>query len=210
MKKKISILFACVGWFAVIADYILLIKLEDESIAEITVQFISYFTILTNALVAFYFSYQAIKRKQQLNFLDKPGSLTAIVVYITIVGLVYNIVLRQTWEPTGLQWILTEIFHSIVPLYVILFWYFYENKSATRWGDMPKWLIYPAVYSIFILIRGKVSGFYPYPFIDVTSLGLTQVLINMVIILTIMFALSVVFVGLGKRIDKRKYTTANK
>ena len=90
MKRSISILFAAIGWFAVIAQYILMIENRVAPVIETTVRFFSFFTILTNTLVVVYFSYVAVTRKIAfLGWFDKPGSLTAITVYITIVGLVY-------------------------------------------------------------------------------------------------------------------------
>ena len=54
------------------------------------------------------------------------------------------------------------------------------------WG----WLIYPAVYLVYILARGAISAVYPYPFVDVSLLGYRGVLVN-----TVVFTL--IFVGLG-------------
>lgn len=205
MKKTISILFAAIGWFAVLTQYFLMLENRVTPIGETTIRFFSFFTILTNSLVAVYFSYQAINQKpEQQNFLNIPGVLTAITVYITIVGLVYQVVLRQIWEPTGLQMIVDELLHSVIPLYTIVFWYLYENKSAINWRQLPIWLIYPLIYLIYILIRGRASGFYPYPFIDVSELGLSTVLINALVLLIIFLVVSILFVGIGKQVDKNK------
>ena len=40
------------------------------------------------------------------------------------------------------------------------------------------WLAWPAAYAVYALLRGAISGFYPYPFIDVPALGLPRVLLN--------------------------------
>lgn len=198
-------LLAAITWFAVITQYILMIENSVASVGETTIRFFSFFTILTNSLVAFYFTYLALKGKQrQPNLLDQPGSLTAITVYITIVGLVYQFVLRQTWNPTGLQMVVDELLHSVVPLCVIFFWYFYENKSAIHWRRIPGWLIYPLFYLIYILIRGSFSGFYPYPFVNVTELGLQQVIINGVLLFAIFLLMAIIFVSIGKQTDKHR------
>lgn len=39
-------------------------------------------------------------------------------------------------------------------------------------------MIYPLVYFAYILLRGDLLAAYPYPFIDVASLGYPQVFIN--------------------------------
>jgi hypothetical protein len=205
-----SILFAAIGWFAVIAQYILMIENRITSVGETTIRFFSFFTILTNSLVAIYFSYLALKSKQRhLKLFDNPGSLTAIAVYIAIVGLVYQFVLRQIWEPTGLQMVVDELLHSVAPICVIFFWYLYENKSETHWRNIPSWLIYPLVYLAGVLIRGNVSEFYPYPFINVTELGIQKVIINGFLLLAIFFVLSMIFIGIGKRLDKNRKPASN-
>ena len=44
---------------------------------------------------------------------------------------------------------------------------------------MPlRWLQWPAFYAVYALIRGAITGFYPYPFIDVSVLGITRTLIH--------------------------------
>jgi hypothetical protein len=205
MERKVAILFAVIAWFAVLTQYYLMIGNRVSSIGETTIRFFSFFTILTNLLVAIYFSYKTINLPSaQGNLLDRPGSLTAITVYITIVGLVYQVVLRHIWEPKGLQMIVDELLHSIIPLCVIAFWYFYENKSVTIWAQIPKWLIYPLIYLIYVLVRGNISGFYPYPFVDVSTLGLAKVLLNGLILLTIFLTFSILFVGAGRLISRNK------
>ena len=43
---------------------------------------------------------------------------------------------------------------------------------------MGQWLVYPALYGAYTLIRGPVADWYPYPFIDVSVLGITRTLIH--------------------------------
>ena len=203
MKKNISILFAAIGWFAVIAQYILMIENRVAPVGETTVRFFSFFTILTNTLVAVYFSYVALSKQiAYLKWFDSPGSLTAVTVYITIVGLVYQIMLRHIWEPAGLQMVVDELLHSVIPICVIFFWYRYENKSKLDWRNIPNWLVYPLVYLVYILIRGSFSGFYPYPFINVSELGMQKVALNAVILLGVFFLVSVILIETGKRIER--------
>ncbi len=205
MKNRLAFVFACIGWFAVIAQYYLMVGNRVTSVFEASVRFFSFFTILTNSLVAIYFTYQSLNRKPELlKVLNKPGSLTAITVYITIVGLVYQVVLRSVWEPTGLQKLVDELLHSVIPVMVIIFWFFYENKAKTSWTLLPAWLIYPFIYLIFILIRGGFSDFYPYPFVNVNKLGFGQVLINSVVLLVLFVAFSALFVGLGKLMERKR------
>lgn len=201
MKRTLAFVFAAIGWFAVIAQYYLMIKNTTVSVTETTIRFFSFFTILTNTLVAFYFTLQAIIQTPRL--FSKPGSLTAITLYITIVGLVYQIVLRPLWSPTGLQKMVDELLHSVTPVLVIIYWYLYESKAAVRFGQIPHWLLYPFSYLVYILIRGNFSGFYPYPFVNVATLGMSKVLINSLGLLLVFTVVAALLVG-GCRLLQRK------
>jgi hypothetical protein len=86
---------------------------------------------------------------------------------------------------------------------VIIYWYLYENKSLAKYKQIPKWLIYPLIYLTFILIRGKFSNFYPYPFVDVGNLGLSIVLINSVLLIALFSGLSAIFIRIGRAMKDR-------
>lgn len=203
MKKKLSIIFATIVWFAVLAQYYLMIENRVASISETTIRFFSFFTILTNSLVAIYFTLVLFKPKNKfVAIIHKPGTLTAITVYITIVGLVYQVILRHLWHPTGLQMIIDELLHTLIPIMVVVYWYLYENKSSVTFNQIPKWLIYPVIYLAFILIRGKFSNFYPYPFVDLGNLGLSKVLINSALLMALFSGLSAIFIRVGRGTKK--------
>jgi hypothetical protein len=195
-----STLLAALAWLSVITQFYLMLENRVAPIPETIVRFFSFFTILTNTLVAFYFTVMSL----HLPYLKKAGTLTAITVYITIVGAVYQVVLRQVWEPTGLQMIVDELLHTINPLLTILFWCLYENKNAVRYKQVPGWLIFPFIYLVYILARGSFSGFYPYPFINVTNLGITKTIMNAAVLLLVFIIVSVLFIFIGKLLSRQK------
>ena len=200
MRKALNILVAATGWFAIIAQFILMLENRTTTIPEMVVRFFSFFTILTNILVASYFTNQIITSKGKTeNLLNKTGTLTAITVYIIVVGLVYQIALRHLWKPTGLQMIVDELLHTIIPTLTIIYWFLYEQKAELKWKMIPKFLLYPLFYLAYILVRGKLSGFYPYPFINVTALGWSQTLINILVLFGVFLVLSSFFIGIGKQ-----------
>ena len=151
MKKIQALLFALVTWFALLTQLILIIENRITPISETIIRFFSYFTILTNTLVAIYFSCIVfVKNKNKL--INKPGVLTAITIYIVMVGLVYQIALRQVWQPYGLQMVVDELLHSVIPILVIIFWSMYESVKPVNYSQVLKWSIYPLLYLIYILI----------------------------------------------------------
>ena len=204
-KNNLLLLGSIIGWFAVITQYVLMLNVSLETTAETTIRFFSYFTILSNTLVAVYFTVMWLKKPSLLLLrLQKPGILTAVTLYISIVGLVYQLVLRSIWSPTGMQKLVDELLHSVMPLFVIVFWYLYENHKATSWKLIPKWLIFPSLYLVYILIRGHFSNYYPYPFMDVTQLGFNKVLLNSGILVLVFLAVAFGFVGISSLLSKKQ------
>ncbi|SHN11583.1 hypothetical protein SAMN04488057_10714 [Cyclobacterium lianum] len=205
MKKTWTIIAAAIVWFAVVAQLCLMLQNTSTDIVSSIVRFFSYFTILTNSLVAIYFSVLAWGKDNTrlARLFHRPGTLTAITVYILVVGLVYQIVLRGIWEPEGLQRLVDELLHSFNPLLVLVFWISLENKNKVEWRLLPYWLIYPALYLLIILLLGEITAFYPYPFVDVSTLGLARVLMNSFYVLMLMLCIAAVLLAVGKYVVKR-------
>jgi hypothetical protein len=200
IKLTVIVIGALVGWFAVLAQFYLIIHHRTSSIPETIVRFFSYFTILTNSLVAVcYTGLIVAKYKKRFQFFSNPKTITAIAVYISIVGLVYNIILRYLWQPEGLQRLVDEALHSIAPVWFVLFWFFFVPKNKLKYKDFFPWLLYPLCYIIFILIRGAFSNFYPYPFIDVNNLGYVRVFLNSVGLTCAFAFVSLLFIFFGRR-----------
>lgn len=177
---------------------------RTASIPESIVRYFSFFTVLTNLLVALCFSFILIKSHSSLgHFFSSSKVLTAIVVYITVVGIVYNIILRFLWQPRGLQFIVDELLHTVIPLLCIVYWIAFVPKLPLKWKDAFAWLLYPTTYIIYIFIRGSFSGFYPYPFINVTEIGYNNALINSGILALSFLIISFLFIGVAKWINSR-------
>lgn len=200
MKRKLSIAFALIAWFAVIVQFYLMMENRVASVPETIIRFFSFFTILTNTLVAIYFTSQS-RKENPTSFFGKAGRLTAITVYILVVGLIYQLILRQVWEPTGMQKIVDELLHSVTPVITLIYWFLYEKKRQVNWSQIPYWLIYPAIYLIYVLIRGHISSFYPYPFVNVTEIGYQQTLINSLGVLILFVILSSGMILIGKKLN---------
>ncbi|WP_449398738.1 Pr6Pr family membrane protein [Chryseobacterium wanjuense] len=194
MKRISALIFSSIGWFALIAQFYLMMENSVMSTTETTIRFFSYFTILTNLIVAIYLTHEIFKDNSNRS----SGNLTAITIYILIVGIIYQIILRQLWQPTGLQKVVDELLHSVTPVLTLFYWYLYEDKKSLQYKMIPKWTVFPLLYLIFILIRGSFSNFYPYFFIDVNALGFTQTLMNAFWILVFFVGLSMLFIRIGK------------
>ena len=199
-KQQIYLtIVAVISWFALVTQFYLLVINRSNPISETIIRFFSYFTILTNLFVALCATVQLMNPKSGAGkFFSKPTTLTAIAVYIMMVGIVYNIILRFTWNPQGMQMIVDEFLHSVIPVVFLLYWLLFTPKGSLQWKNIFSWLIYPLIYILLILIRGALSGFYPYPFIDVKNLGYNRVLLHSCGLFIAFLFLSLLLVAISK------------
>lgn len=161
--------------------------------------FLGFYTILTNLLVVGVLTAAALRAHGTVGrFLLRPGVQTAAAMSIVIVGLIYNLMLRQLWSPTGWLLVADAIVHDAMPLLYLLYWWLAVPKAGLRWSHVLVWQSYPAGYFAYVLIRGAVSGWYPYPFVDVGALGYVQVLIDAIVVLVAFVAVALLLVALGR------------
>jgi hypothetical protein len=207
MQKKsariIALIGALIGWFAIIAQFYLMMTNKVVSVPETILRFFSFFTIDTNILIAVCFSFIFLRSDSGVGrFFRKATTITAITIYITIVGIVYNVILRSTWQPAGLQKIVDELLHVAIPVLFILFWLLFVPIEQLKWKNAFSWLIYPIIYMAYAIIHGAITKFYPYPFIDVNQLGYRKALLNAGFVLLIIFLLSLALIATGKLLNK--------
>jgi hypothetical protein len=198
--RIVAMLAAALGWASLAAQLYLSLEAgaaSGQAAAETLLRYFSFFTIVTNILVALVLT-QAVRAPGR-GALGRPGTQAATAGYITVVGLIYFVVLRHTWSPTGLQWLVDVIHHYAMPVIYLAFWLAFAPKGAgLGWAAPLRWLAYPAAYLVWILARGAVSGFYPYPFIDVTRLGYGGMALNALAVAGVFVAVGLVIVALAR------------
>ena len=95
MRRMFAASIAVLSWFALVLQFVVMMMSEaNQSIppVERVVRYFSFFTILTNLIVAITTTAVALAPDTALGrFLSKPSVQTAVAVYISIVGLVYSL-----------------------------------------------------------------------------------------------------------------------
>lgn len=206
-KYYVAVLGAAICWFALIFQLYLIIHNRTASVGETLVRYFTFYTILTNFLVAICFTAEVVHKHKRRSFFTKPSALAATAVYIGVVGLVYNVVLRFAWQPTGLQRVVDELLHLIIPIYFILYWLILVPKTRLKWSKLFSWLLYPAIYLVVIMVRGGFANYYPYPFVNVATLGYKKVAINCVFVLLVFMLFSLLVIVVSRRLVKRTLLT---
>jgi hypothetical protein len=197
-----TIIIALITWFALGLQLYLTVQtttLTGFSTFKTITNYLSYFTILSNILVALTLT---ISLTGPGSFFSKTTVRSAVAVYIFIVLLVYNLVLRGIWQPQGWQLLADNLLHVAVPALYIAWWRFFTPRYVLYWKDMLPWFLFPAFYLVYSLLRGPVANWYPYPFLDVPKHGFGRVTLNafFVILAFVLVSLSIIAINRsGKR-----------
>ncbi len=187
------ILFAAVGGATLITRYGLMLEDGTRSVLGSTVVFFSFFTVLTNVLVALAFTAPALWPDSRLGrWSASEGVRAAIAMYITVVAVIYHLFLAATWDPQGLIKVVDIGLHTVMPVAFLLDWLLFVPKGRLRWIDPVKWLAYPLLYGALTVLHGLVVGWYPYWFIDIGRLGWGPALTNFAALLGVFLILGLI------------------
>jgi hypothetical protein len=156
------------------------------------VRFFSFFTVLSNTSAVVMLTLLAARpgRDDAAGFASFRGAVT---LYMTVTFVVYAVVLAPNAVDVGLTepWIDWTL-HIVGPLAVAADWISSPPTSLLRGTTLSAWLVFPAAYLVYTLVRGPIVDWYPYPILDPNEVtnGYTGVAMWSAVIL-------VVFIGLG-------------
>ena len=162
-----------------------------------------YFTILTNALLVVHLL--AITKGWQISAARAAGLLVAI----TALGIIYHALLASQFPTDGLGWWADLGLHTVMPAGYAAWWLAFAPKTV-RWSDVPQWLIWPAIYGGYALIRGAQTGVWAYPFLNADSLGWAHVARNLAVLVVALTLLSVGIAALARLIYSASPASSNK
>jgi len=189
-------------WLSVLAS-------PSSDVLISSLRFFSFFTILTNLLAAAALLLPVLGQKSAPGrILARPAVHTAIAGYILMVGVVYYMLLLGLSHREGLSLAVEHTLHSVTPLLFVIDWALFVPKAGVRWQVGFSALIFPLTYAAWILIYGAVSGWYPYPFIDVSALGYARVAANIFALAVAFLLIELVLVGIGRKLEGRGRTSA--
>ena len=194
---------AALGWLALGLQYALLVRGFEGGAVSATVRFFSFFTILTNTLVAV--AYTAILRPGRsaiAMFFTRPRVQSGIALSIALVGVVYSLLLRRIWDPRGWQLVADHLLHDLAPLVYVAFWLMWVPKGGLQYSDAARWASYPVAYFTCALAQALLTKWYPYPFLDAGVLGYAAVLRNAVTILAVFMAVGLAMVAASRRFTR--------
>ncbi len=165
-----------------------------------------YYTNLSNLLVSVYYlalSVYRISGIKTLAFLENPVVSFSVTMIITMTFLIFHFVLvpygfchGEIMKELGIKLYECIIFHYIIPVMCILYWFFFSDKNLDYPVMSILWLGAPLLYFVFIMLRARkgiipgTKSRFPYPFLDMDRIGKKRFAGNILTIFLVFFALS--------------------
>lgn len=173
-RKVLLTVIAAVACPAIALQFYLnLTRHPEHTVLWRVIDFLSYFTNTTGLLVA---AVALVSLLRPSSRLAQPAAIAATAVYILVVGVTYELLLRG--DAHGLYFFSNTGLHEVLPVLVVALWLGFTPKADLRWSDALAWTAYPALFIAWTLARGAVSHRYPYFFADVDKLGYPRALLN--------------------------------
>ena len=195
VERLVLVVLAAIGWSALVMQLWLMVHDAFRPLYSLT-NFFSFFTIDTNILVAVVVTMGAAGRRAS------ASTRGAAATYIAIVGIVYAVLLRNLWNPIGLQKVADVMLHDIVPVVYVLQWLTFGPRGSLQFSAGVRWLIFPLAYFAYTLVRGAATGWYPYPFVDVSKLGYPRVIVNAALLIAFFLVVSAIVVAINQRLER--------
>lgn len=198
-----------VGVFALVAQLVLvisgasvLVEEDPPSLGDRLLRYVSYFTIQSN--VAVVLSVLPLVRRPGH---DTPGwrvlRLDAIVG-ITITGVVHWFLLRPLLDLSGWSWATDRLLHLVVPFMAVTGWLVFGPRPRVTLRVVLLGLVWPVAWLGCTLVMGVVTGWYPYPFLDVPQQGAGPVAVACVGIAFALFVVSALVWLADRRLPHRR------
>lgn len=190
--RAYRVLLALLGFSALVTEVAVLVErnLFDPG------NFFSFFTVEGNAFAVGVLLVSAVApRGRALEMLRGSSTLfmlTTIVVFTLLLSdLDPEVLTAVPWDNT--------VLHYLMPVGVTLDWLIDRPRPRIPFRSTLAWLAVPVVYVAYSLVRGKIVGWYPYPFLDPAEGGYPQVAVVSVGIAVVVASFAWVVTRVGPR-----------
>lgn len=149
---------------------------------------VSYFTIQSNLLVLA--AAWTLARDPARDGLVWRVLRSDAMLGIVVTGLVHFYLLRPLLDLDGWNRVADTGLHLVVPVLALLGWLAFGPRPRVD-GRTVLWsILWPVAWLAYTLIAGAVTGWYPYPFLDVTEHGYGRVLLTAALVSLLFLALA--------------------
>lgn len=165
--------------------------------------FFSFFTIQANLLAIVALVAAALQSGPASRRLDLLRG--AAVFALVLTGLVFALLLADIQEDLQLTkpWVDT-VLHRVMPVVLAADWLLDPPDHRIAWRSSLAWLAFPAAWTAYTLVRGAITGWYPYPFVDPGVHSAGRVALNCAVIFLGMLVVVGLLVAVGDALAGRR------
>ena len=203
MDRRLLLVAYRVG-FAVLTLVAIAVQAADLQARGVLVpaNFLSYFTIQSNLIAVAVFLIGAARwRAAPSPAWDLVRGAALLVMTVTLI--VFALLLSGTDVDTALVWV-DLVVHRVMPIALIIDWLIDPPSGRMSFRASLRWLVYPLAWVAYTLVRGALTGWYPYPFLDPQNGGYATVALYVVAILILGSILCAVIGWLANTMRERR------
>lgn len=188
-------------------------RLVEAGFGELGISILGYFTIQSNLMVCVFLSVWAVRRVRCVATGGRNRSRDtgfghaahgAVLLYIAITGLVYNILLAPGIDIDGFSGFLLVVNHTVTPLLFAADWVVNQERRRYPLKLIGLWLLYPIAYGVFGSIEGSITGRFRYFFLDFASKSVGRYAAELGLVTAIFIVASLAIVGANRLVVRRK------
>jgi hypothetical protein len=169
--------------------------------------FFAFYTILTNIVLVLIYASE-VTPWPRLDLFRHPVTRGMMAANITLVMLFVYFVLRHLYALEGLSQTADTLLHYLAPVLYVMWWLIAQRHGALSLAKLPVMLAPTFGYFLYILARGVWVAEYPYPILDVTTLGYPAVWLNAVYMTVGLAGLCAVVIALDQILARSTRTVA--
>ena len=163
-------------------------------------EYLSFFTIQSSFIAAAVMAWGAVQAsKTSADSVLYTAVRMSVVTYAVVTAGVYNGLLRNL-PPEGYQGLPWpgELMHVWVPAAILLDWLLSPGRARLGFTALRVVIAYPILWLVYIFVRGAVTAWYPYPFLEPET-GLLSISLYVVGIAAFILGIAAVAIALTRR-----------
>lgn len=154
---------------------------SSAPVATRLVRLFLFFTIDSNLIVALVCAL-TLAHPLRGGFWWEALRLNALTA-ITITGIVYATLIAPFLHLDGWALVTMAGLHVVSPIGYVLAWILFSPRRHLRSSHIPAAFVLPVIWLVITFVHGRLTGWYPYSFLDVGDIGLGSALVNALLIL---------------------------
>lgn len=172
--RRWHLVTAVVAVVALVLQTALVVRTGPVTLPVRLGRLVSFFTIQSNLLV--FVAALTLARDPSYDGRWWRTVRLAGTVGIAVTGLVHFVLLRPIIHLDGWDWAADKLLHMVVPLLAVVGWVVFGPRPRVTLTEVRRAIVWPFAWLGWTLAVGTISGWYPYPFLDVDAEGWGRVL----------------------------------